>query len=252
MSVTPSTALVQLFAIALLVGLTLPGLSQSTIGLRFSGEFANRTIRTDLEGTDPREDALSDQTFFVFRQGIALAYERQLNSIFAATVQFRYQNLGYEFRAEAPILDPQTGAPSTFDFTTQNLRYDFIALPVGASETWGNGAIRFYVEEYLVPMFYLTTSNTTTFDDAPETTSSDKLDRVNDFHLGVQAGIGIERLIGSTLRVRLGLVGRYNFTLTNDETEFREHLYSFGPQLSLGRVFGRAATPTGKADEIYY
>ncbi len=226
--------------------------AQSSFGVRVSGEFANRTVRTSLEGTDPREDALTERTSFAFRPGVALAYERQFTRLIAFNVQARYQTLGYKFDAGTPPLDPETGGASDTEFATRNLRYDFIGLGVGAVETWGSGPIRFYAEEYLVPMLYLRTNVETTFDGMRDVTETRKLERVNDFHLGVQAGVGIEHMISDILRVRVGLVGRYHFTLTNEDTDIRDHLYSFGPQVSFARVFGKALPPTGKADEIYY
>lgn len=232
--------------------LALTAAAQSSIGLSISGEFANRTIRSSLEEPDPREERLSDGSSFAWRPGIAITAERQLTRLIAVDLQLRYQTAGYEFAAGTPPVDPQTGAPTLSPVETVRLRYDFIGLAVGASEGWGSGAWSYYVEEYLVPMLYVGTTTKTFAPGGVESTSREQLDRVNDFQLSVRAGVGLERMVAEVLRLRVGVVGHYHFTLTNDDAELREHLYGFGPQVTLARVFGQPITPRGKADEIYY
>ena len=227
-------------------------LSQSSFGVSFAGEFSDRTLQPELDEDDPTRDELTDRTDFAFRPSVGLTYTRQLNRLFALDVQVRYQTAGYSFNAGNPALDPLLGTPAQEGFLKKQVRYDFISIPVGATESFGSGAWRYYVEEYIVPMFYVATTTKTTFDGEGETSERANLDRVNDFHIGARAGIGVERMLNSILRLRVGIVGRYHFTLTNKDAQFREHLYAFGPQVSVARVFGRAVSPTGKADEIYY
>lgn len=221
--------------------------------MTFGGEFANRTVRTSLEGVAPRVDSLTDRTSFAFGPGLGLSFDRQLSRGLAFSVQVRYQTAGYKFKGGDPSLDAQTGEVRRETFTTETIRHDFVALPLGVINTWGSSALRYYTDIYVTPMLYVATTAYTKYEIIEaRRRSRANIDRVNDFHLGVRAGLGVERLLSDVLRLRAGIGGVYHFTQTNDGLDLKEALFSFGPQVSIARVFGQASSPTGKADEIYY
>lgn len=241
----------RVLTLALLLVCGGPLFAQSSIGFSTSAAYANRTIRTESDINELIGEGVKERTSGAIRPSFAIGYERQLTRLLAVDVQLRYHTAGYQFETGNPRRDPESGATTTSLFDEINVRYDFVALPIGASEIWGSGAWRYYIEEFVVPMLYVATTEKTTIGGSEGTTRTN-FDRVNDFHLGVRAGLGFERMLNSILRLRLGVVGQYNFTLTNDNATLREHLYSFGPQVSLARVFGGDAVPGGDPDDIYY
>ena len=245
----------RLLALPLLLVSLLASAQETSFGILGGVEFAHRTIRAEEEGQDAVVDAVSDATEFVLRPAIGIEFERQLNSLFSVALQLRYQSAGYEYVDAEARFDPLAGEETTFLSTASNFRYDYIALPIGAAEQWGQGAYRFYAEEYLVPMLNISSQRSIDWD--PDLTAtievpgSVDVERVQDFQLGVRVGFGVQRTWNDILRVRLGLSGHYNFTLTQDDSFFREHLYGFGPQLSIARVWGYVeGQKTG--DDIYY
>ena len=74
----------------------------------------------------------------------------------------------------------------------------------------------------------------------------------NDFHLAVRGGAGAQIDFAVNMRLRLGVTANYHFTQTFDDADLREHLFGFGPQVSVSRVFGAAGTPEGPGEDIYY
>ena len=228
--------------------------AQTSIGVVAAGEFSSRTVGSALDDVDPAVEALRERTNFSFRPGVGVLVERQFNALFAGSAQFAYRSAGYEYDLSgADAIDPFTASPRPFDGSaTARFRFDFIALALGVSETWGSGLYRFYAEEYLVPMFSVSRSTGFSGDadfagyQIPETLEA------NDFHLAVRGGVGVQRELPASLRLRVGVTANYHFTQTFDDVELREHLFGFGPEVSLVRVFGADGTPTGNPDEIYY
>ena len=237
---------IALLTCAALCTATLP--AQTGVGLLAAGEFASRTVGSALDGTNATIEELRERTDFVFRPGVGIVAERQFSRLFAGSAQLSYRTAGYsyDFGGVGTVPNPFTGDPDGQGGSgTVRFRYEFISLALGASETWGTGTWRFYAEEYLVPMAYLRTANSAGG-------RSLRLDDANDFHLAVRGGAGAQTDIAADMRLRLGVTANYHFTQTFDDAGLREHLFGFGPQVSVMRVFGAEGTPEGPADEIYY
>ena len=227
-----------------------PAAAQTSIGLVAAGEFGSRTVGSAADGLDNAIDALREANGFVFAPGVGVIAERKFSGLFSVSAQLRYSTAGYTFDGSAaPEIDPLTGV-RIIDSRLGSIRYryTFLSLAVGASEVWGAGRVRFYAEEYLVPMLLL--SSSTESDDT--VTAGRARPTTNDFHIGVRGGVGAQVELAANLRLRLGVTANYHFTQTFDDIDLREHLFAFGPEVSLLRVFGAAGTPEGPAEEIYY
>ena len=135
--------------------------AQTSFGLLASGEFGSRTVGSALDGVSERVDSLRDNSGFLVTTGFGVIAERRFNRLFSGSLQLRYESGGYTFDGgAAATVDPVTGLPygGIIDFPgTEDVhyRYRFLSLAIGATEVWGRGTVRFFAQEYLVPMLYL-------------------------------------------------------------------------------------------------
>ena len=236
---------------AMILSPTSAGAQRSSIGVLVGVDLASRTVRPENKEASVKE-ALSEATQLTVRPSFGVDYERRITSLFLFNVQLRYQRAGFEYDYAQAGLDPITSEPYVGPIREATFDYQYLALPIGITETWGSGDWTYYAQEFIIPKYTLGATTTPTY--APDFVTANNppaeldVERVQDLQVSVRLSIGVERALNDILRLRLGVSGYYNLTRPQENQGVSDHLYGFGPELALLRVFGDAV----RADDAYY